>query len=268
MKYTKILAATVILTAMVSSKAYATDIEMYKIKTGETLWDISNRYDSDINSLLEANPHIKNPNDIIAGDEIKIYLDKSDIKNKTPQPQNMDKNVIPDKTNPNGAGAEAGADKNNLAPVIGAATTEKESDGKDAKRPIVNTPGNPNELRVAELVNVERQKNNLPPLTFSADISNIARVKSEDMAKKKYFSHTSQTYGSPFDMLKSFGIKYKTAGENIAKGQKTPENVMKSWMNSASHRKNILNPKYTEIGVGYATDASGTPYWTQLFLSR
>ncbi len=78
-----------------------------------------------------------------------------------------------------------------------------------------------------------------------------------------YFSHTSPTYGSSFQMIKSFGISYRTAGENIAKGQTSPETVVNAWMNSSGRRANMLNSSFTEIGVGYA---SGNNYWTQMFI--
>ena len=83
------------------------------------------------------------------------------------------------------------------------------------------------------------------------------------MADNRYFSHTSPTYGSPFQMIKNFGISYRTAGENIAAGQRTPKAVVDAWMNSSGHRANILNASYTQIGVGYV--ASGH-YWTQMFI--
>lgn len=88
------------------------------------------------------------------------------------------------------------------------------------------------------------------------------------MINENYFSHTSPIYGSPFDMLKSFKISYQAAGENIAKGQKTPQEVVTGWMNSEGHRKNILNPSYTELGVGYATSSNGTAHWTQIFIGK
>jgi len=119
------------------------------------------------------------------------------------------------------------------------------------------------EEQVAQLVNTERQKNGLKPLTLSAKLSNVARVKSQDMHDKNYFSHTSPTYGSPFDMMKSFGITYRAAGENIAMGYRSPEAVMNGWMNSSGHRANILNANYTQIGVGYVADGN---YWTQEFI--
>ena len=119
------------------------------------------------------------------------------------------------------------------------------------------------EKKVVELVNAERAKYGLSALTLNAELSAVARAKSQDMKDKNYFSHTSPTYGSPFDMMKSFGIKYKTAGENIAYGYRTPEAVVNGWMNSEGHRANILNASFKEIGVGYV--ASGN-YWTQMFI--
>lgn len=121
---------------------------------------------------------------------------------------------------------------------------------------------------VVRLVNVERQKQGLGKLSLNAKLSNVATLKSQDMINKNYFNHTSPTYGSPFDMMKQFNISYKTAGENIAKGQKTPAEVVKAWMNSQGHRENILNKNYTEIGIGVAKDANGTLYWTQMFIGK
>ncbi|MDF2591091.1 MAG: hypothetical protein K0S75_557 [Clostridia bacterium] len=122
------------------------------------------------------------------------------------------------------------------------------------------------ESQVVKLVNAERAKQGLQPLTENWQLSRVARYKSADMAAKNYFSHTSPTYGSPFRMMESFGIKYSSAGENIAYGQKTPQSVMTAWMNSPGHRSNIMSPSYTQIGVGYATNKGGTPYWTQMFI--
>ena len=118
------------------------------------------------------------------------------------------------------------------------------------------------ELEVVRLVNVERAKYGLSALAADGELSRIARYKSQDMRDKGYFSHESPTYGSPFQMLKSFGVSYRSAGENIAYGYATPEKVVNAWMNSEGHRANILNASYTRLGVGYV--ASGD-YWTQLF---
>ncbi|MBO1915365.1 hypothetical protein J4G37_62370, partial [Microvirga sp. 3-52] len=91
-----------------------------------------------------------------------------------------------------------------------------------------------------------------------------ARAKSKDMSSKGYFSHTSPTYGSPFDQMKQFGVSYSAAGENIAMGQRTPAEVVKAWMDSPGHRENILKPGFTHIGIGY--DSNGN-YWTQQFIT-
>ena len=121
------------------------------------------------------------------------------------------------------------------------------------------------QAQVVRLVNQERAAAGLGSLSSDSQLTAVAQRKAEDMAKNGYFSHTSPTYGSAFVMLKAAGISYRTAGENIAKGQKTAETVMNGWMNSSGHRANILSSGYTRIGVGYAVDGSGTPYWVQIF---
>ncbi|HNW05179.1 MAG TPA: SafA/ExsA family spore coat assembly protein [Oscillospiraceae bacterium] len=129
--------------------------------------------------------------------------------------------------------------------------------------PETDTAARAYEKEVVRLVNEIRVKNGLKTLTENWELSRMARYKSQDMHDLKYFSHTSPTYGSPFDMMKSFGFTYRTAGENIAMGYKTPQAVVDAWMNSPGHRANILNASYTQIGVGYV--ASGS-YWTQEFI--
>ena len=119
------------------------------------------------------------------------------------------------------------------------------------------------ENEVIRLVNEIRAENGLKPLTANWELSRIARYKSEDMSGSRYFSHTSPTYGTPFQMIRAFGLSYRSAGENIAYGQRTPAAVVTTWMNSSGHRANILNASYTQIGVGYC--ASGN-YWTQMFI--
>lgn len=122
------------------------------------------------------------------------------------------------------------------------------------------------EKEVVRLVNIERANNGLAPLKENWELSRIARYKSDDMISKNYFSHTSPTYGSPFKMMNSFGLKYSSAGENIAMGQKTAKEVVQGWMNSPGHRSNILNKSFTEIGVGLSKDSKGNTYWTQMFI--
>lgn len=121
------------------------------------------------------------------------------------------------------------------------------------------------EQQVIDLTNEKRASLGLKPLNANWELSRVARYKSQDMANNKYFSHTSPTYGSPFNMIKNFGIKYRSAGENIAYGQRTPAQVVNSWWNSAGHRANMLNANYTDIGVGYVANGN---YWTQMFIQK
>jgi uncharacterized YkwD family protein len=120
-------------------------------------------------------------------------------------------------------------------------------------------------IKVIELTNIQRQKNGLPALQADTSLSKVAQAKSDDMLSKNYFSHTSPTYGSPFDMMKQFGITYRSAGENIAKGQRSAEEVVNAWMNSEGHRANILNPHFTHIGIGHTTNQD---IWTQMFIGK
>lgn len=119
------------------------------------------------------------------------------------------------------------------------------------------------ESEVIRLVNEIRQQNGLRPLAANWELSRVARYKSQDMRDNGYFSHNSPTYGTPFQMISAFGLSYRTAGENIAKGYASPQAVVNSWMNSSGHRANILNASYTQIGVGYVSKGN---YWTQLFI--
>ena len=121
------------------------------------------------------------------------------------------------------------------------------------------------EQRVYELTNEEREKHGLAPLEIDIKLSKVSRDKSQDMLDNQYFSHDSPTYGSPFDMMKAYGIEYQAAGENIAKGQNTPEEVVNAWMNSQGHRENILNSSFTHIGVGYVEQQN---VWTQQFIGK
>ncbi|MBM7542581.1 CAP domain-containing protein [Amphibacillus cookii] len=121
------------------------------------------------------------------------------------------------------------------------------------------------EEEIIELTNQERTDQGLDPLVVDQSLSSVAREKSNDMAVNDYFSHHSPTYGSPFDMMQAFDIDYMAAGENIAKGQQTPEDVVQAWMNSEGHRANILNKDFTHIGVGFIEDGY---HWTQMFITR
>jgi uncharacterized YkwD family protein len=117
------------------------------------------------------------------------------------------------------------------------------------------------QTQVVDLVNQERAKAGLSALKVDTLLTKVATEKARDMDVNNYFSHTSPTYGSPFDMMRQFGVTYSYAGENIASGQRTPQEVMTAWMNSSGHRANILNGSFTKIGVGYVNGE-----WVQMFI--
>ncbi|MEB1809289.1 MAG: CAP domain-containing protein [Bacillaceae bacterium] len=142
------------------------------------------------------------------------------------------------------------------------------------EEPADDTPAQPEqraegiseiEQQVIDLTNAERRRAGLSDLQADTSLSNVARAKSNDMQENNYFSHTSPTYGSPFDMIRDFGVDYNAAAENIAQGQQSAEQVVQAWMNSEGHRANIMNGNFTHIGVGHNGNGN---YWTQMFISR
>lgn len=145
---------------------------------------------------------------------------------------------------------------------------------QEPQTPAQPTPQQPDtrgltteEKQMLDMVNNERQKRGLAPLKIDMELVELARKKSQDMIDNNYFSHTSPTYGSPFSMLRNAGVSYTTAGENLA-GGRTVSRAHTNLMNSSGHRKNILNSKYTHVGIGII---DGGPYgkmFTQLFIGR
>ncbi len=222
---------------------------LYVVKSGDTCWKISQKCHIEVSDLLKRNRHIKNGDWIYPGMVLRIpaSVPQSDTNNQVKQPTtNVEKSSTTNQSQNNSAEPSQPTTPNTPQPTEQSEQTfEKE---------------------VIRLVNEERAKAGLGALRENVALSNVARTKSNDMKDKGYFSHTSPTYGSPFEMMKSFGISYSYAGENIAMGQRTPAEVMKGWMNSEGHRNNILNSNFTEIGVGYAVDQNGRAYWTQMFI--
>lgn len=137
--------------------------------------------------------------------------------------------------------------------------------GQQINIPTLDSSVTNYEQEVIRLVNEIREENGLKSLTYDWELARVARYKSQDMKDNNYFSHTSPVYGSPFQMIKDFGISFRSAGENIAKGYATPQAVVNAWMNSSGHRANILNASYTHIGVGYVSSGN---YWTQMFITK
>lgn len=119
--------------------------------------------------------------------------------------------------------------------------------------------------KVVDLVNQERAKAGLSPLSVNETVAGAAQTRAKEI--ETVFSHTRPDGSSFSSVLTSAGVNYRGAGENIAYGQQSPEQVMESWMNSSGHRANILNANFTSIGVGHYKNAAGVNYWTQLFIN-
>lgn len=126
---------------------------------------------------------------------------------------------------------------------------------------------NSDEKEVFDLINKQRTNNGLDALKNDSEIQRVARIKAQDMVYNNYFSHTSPTYGSPFDMLKSFKISYKTAGENIA-GNSSNSSAVTAWMNSSGHKANILNSNFNYTGIGVVNSPKYGKMYVQLFIGK
>lgn len=245
----------------------------YTVIRGDTMWSIARKHGLSLNELLVNNPQITNSELILPGQKINVPINGTttytvvlgDTLWQIARNYNVGLSdlmaVNPQITNP--------------ALIIPGQTINIPSStivpGTPSEPTTPSTPGTSNDLRALEsevirLVNVERNKVGRSPLTTNNQVINVARLKSQDFIDNNYFSHNSPTYGTPFNMLKTFGISFTAAAENIASGQRTAAEVMKSWMSSSGHRENILSPTYNQIGVGVARDNNGNIYWTQMFI--
>ena len=126
---------------------------------------------------------------------------------------------------------------------------------------------NANEQEVFNLINEQRTKNGLSALKLDKEVQRVARIKAQDMIDRNYFSHTSPTYGSPFDMLNSFKVSYKTAGENIA-GNSSNSGAVTAWMNSSGHKANILNSSFNYTGIGVVSSNKYGKIYVQMFIGK
>lgn len=225
----KLLSHTLLLVALVFGFSSAASAEHCIVRQHDSMWKIAKRYNVSFQELLKLNKHYVNQDLIHPNDKIELPSGST------------------------GAGTSTGSHEDDIESQTHSIPEHGISDMAHA---------------ILLLVNNERSKQGLNKLTLSDTLTPIATLKSKDMADKNYFSHTSPTYGSPFEMLQKYGVSYKSAGENIAAGQKTANEVMNSWMNSSGHRANILNSKYTELGVGYYVGGSYGTYWTQMFIEK
>ena len=123
------------------------------------------------------------------------------------------------------------------------------------------------ELETFNLINQQRTNNGLPALKIDYEVQRIARIKAQDMVDNNYFDHNSPTYGTPFNMLKNFGISYNSAGENIA-GNSSNSAAVNAWMNSSGHRANILNNSYNYTGIGVVSSQKYGKVYVQMFIGK
>ena len=229
--------------------------DTYTVRSGDTLYKIASRYDVTLQEILDANPSITNAALIYVGQTITI-----------PSTKLVDYTVQRGDT----MWAIAKRFEISYSELLKANPNITDPSriyvGQTVMIPDSQSLAS-HEQEVLTIVNKERALRGLSPLTLDSELSRIARIKSQDMIDNKYFSHISPTYGSPFEMMESFGLRFSAAGENIAYGQKTAAEVMETWMNSAGHRANILSDAYTHIGIGVAKMYNGTLYWTQMFMN-
>ncbi len=232
----------------------------YTVVSGDTLWQIARNHGISLKDILAVNPQIINPAFILPGQKINIPATKNPIYTV------MSGDTLWQIARNHGIEItdliKANPQITNLSVIF---------PGQKINIPSNAEVSDPSDIRnleneVIRLVNVERVKNGRSSLVENTEVSKVARIKSQDFINNNYFSHNSPTYGTPFEMLNSFGITFTSAAENIASGHKSAAEVMKSWLNSPGHKENILNSKYNQIGVGVAKDKNNNLYWTQLLI--
>lgn len=250
--------------------------------------DVYNDRPLNIPGKITNNPNLNTPRNVYTGDLNRPLQNKSDVNwnpmSKTTEIQPMNNGFItieqnsystttPSRQFPHTKRVKQGQfwyytfDPEISRTKMDVLNPQATIPGAAAKQPAAQGTAGINQLalQVIDLTNKERRKNGLSALKTDLSLSKVAQTKTNDMNVKNYFSHTSPTYGSPFDMMRDFGVTYRTAGENIAMGQVTAQQVVNSWMNSEGHRKNILNPDFTSIGVGYTSSGN---YWSQMFIGK
>lgn len=146
-------------------------------------------------------------------------------------------------------------------------TSGSSSTGNSGTSGTQTSSMNSDEKEVFDLINKQRTNNGLPALKNDSEVQRIARIKAQDMVDNNYFSHNSPTYGSPFDMMKSFKVSYKTAGENIA-ANSSNSSAVTAWMNSSGHKANILNSSFNYTGIGVVSSPKYGKMYVQMFIGK
>lgn len=213
----------------------------------------------------------------ISNSDIKTELEKlginiSEIINcpdiDKPETEAPETNA-PETDAPETEAPETNAPESNVPETEAPETNAPETNAPETNAPETNAPETDGSQdvsaakKVADLVNQERAKAGLAPLEVKVNLQTAAQVRAKEIEKS--FSHTRPNGSSFSTVLAENGVDYRGSGENIAWGQRSPEEVMNGWMNSEGHRANILNKNFKYIGVGYHVNSNGTGYWTQLF---
>ena len=157
--------------------------------------------------------------------------------------------------------------KKYIKPIYPGTSNQGTSTNTNNNTGTISTSMNNDEKEVFDLINKQRTQNGLSPLKENSELQRVARIKAQDMVNNNYFSHTSPTYGSPFNMMKSFKISYNTAGENIA-GNSNNSSAVTAWMNSPGHRANILNSSFNQTGIGVITGSKYGKIYVQMFIGK
>lgn len=153
-----------------------------------------------------------------------------------------------------------------IYPTIGSSTNNN-NNSSGTTTPSTSTDLTADELETFNLINKQRINNGLSALKIDSEVQRVARIKAQDLVDNNYFDHNSPTYGTPFQMLKSFGISYKSAGENIA-GNSSNSAAVTAWMNSSGHRANILNNSYNYTGIGVVSSPKYGKIYVQMFIGK
>ncbi|TBL81123.1 CAP domain-containing protein [Paenibacillus thalictri] len=250
--------------------ATAASAAPYTVTSNDTMWKISQKYGVDLTSLLQMNPQVTNANNIWPGIVLNIpgwsfgsgYWFSGGSQQGVPTTGSQTPGSGNGSTSGSGS-VGTGSGSTNPGSVNSGSGSANSGSANSGSTSGSVTSTSAFASQVVALVNQERAKSGLKSLASDSALSSMALDKAKDMYTNNYFDHTSPTYGSPFDMMRSYGISYTYAGENIAKGQQSPQEVMNSWMNSAGHRQNILSPNYTKIGVAYYNGE-----WVQEFIAN
>ncbi len=186
-------------------------------------------------------------------------------QNKEPVESSKD-NEDDGKPEPESPTAQSAGETGGETAIQQAASTDSGSTGQQS---ISGSSLNQKEQQMVGMINEARKNAGLPALQVSSKLTDAARAKSKDMVNYSYFSHQSPTYGDLAGLLSRFGISYRAAGENLAMNSNGSVSAAhNSLMNSSGHRANILNSRFSQVGVGIHTCSDGSHYYTQIYVGR